>query len=254
LWSRRKNKVDEKMNEWTSAKRLVAMLAMIAIPAIPDIAQTVHRESSPGTASSASLSGFWELHFDSRNVPPATLTTQAAALDPLAQYKRDLSEIRWCHFFGVPYVMESSPLDILQNLNGKEIVIATSLRNPARHIYTDGRGHVNPDVFDPASNGHSVGHWEADTLVVDTIGFSSEGPTRIPGGGYRTPTSHLVERYKLIASGSQLSVVSTWEDPAVFAKPHTYEFHYYRAPKGTEAREFDCKANDEVRAKYLSPE
>jgi hypothetical protein len=45
--------------------------------------------------------------------------------------------------------------------------------------------------------------------------------------------------------------VSTWDDPKVFAKPHTYETRYFRAPKFTELREFDCNAADETRAKYL---
>jgi len=49
-----------------------------------------------------------------------------------------------------------------------------------------------------------------------------------------------------------LSVTFTWEDAKVFTKPHTYEFRYYRAPKATEAREFDCNASDEERAKYLT--
>jgi hypothetical protein len=147
--------------------------------------------------------------------------------------------------------MEQSPLDILQNVNGKEVIISTALRTPARHIYTDGRGHVNPDTFDPVSNGHSIGHWEGATLVVDTIGFSGEGITRIPGGGRRTMDSHLIERFRLLDGGNRLSVVSTWEDSKIFARPQTYEVRYFRAPKGTEAREFDCNAADEARAKFL---
>jgi len=89
-------------------------------------------------------------------------------------------------------------------------------------------------------------------LAVDTVGFSSEGITGIPGGGRRTPDSHLIERYRLLAGGKRLSVTFTWEDAKVFTKPHTYEFRYYRAPKATEAREFDCNASDEERAKYLT--
>jgi hypothetical protein len=197
------------------------------------------------------LSGYWELRFDSKNVPPASLKPEIAAEDKAIQYKRDMTEIRWCHFMGVPYAMEVSPIDVLQNLNGKEIIITSSLRTPARHIYTDGRTHVNPDIFDPVSNGHSIGHWEGDTLVVDTVGFSNEGITRIPGGGRRTTDSHLVERYHLLDGGNRLSVVFTWEDPKIFAAPQTYEYRYYRAPKGMEAREFDCNANDESRAKFL---
>ena len=204
-----------------------------------------------GSHVTTNLSGYWELHFDSRNVPPAHLTPAFAAEDRSIQYKKDMFEIRWCHFMGVPYSMEGSPIDILQNLNGKEVIIASSLRTPARHIYTDGRKHVNPDIFDPVSNGHSVGHWEGDTLVVDTVGFSNEGLTRIPGGGRRTTDSHLIERFRLLDGGNLLSVVFRWEDPKIFAQPHTYEFRYYRSPRGTEAREFDCNANDEERAKFL---
>jgi hypothetical protein len=206
------------------------------------------REASSKAARN--LSGYWELHFDSMNVPPAQLAPAIASEDSSVQFKHDMYEIRWCHFFGVPYVMLQSPIDVLQSANGKEVVIATPLRNPSRHIYTDGRGHVNPDTFDPVSGGHSIGHWEGGTLVVDTIGFSEEGVTRIPGGGRRTKDSHLVERFRLV-DPDHLSVVSTWDDSKVFAKPHTYEVRYFRAPKFTELREFDCNAADETRAKYL---
>ena len=72
---------------------------------------------------------------------------------------------------------------------------------------------MNPETFDPVSNGHSVGHWAGDALVVDTVGFSNEGITGIPGGGRRTPDSHLIERYRLLAGGKRLSVTFTWEDP-----------------------------------------
>jgi hypothetical protein len=47
-------------------------------------------------------------------------------------------------------------------------------------------------------------------------------------------------------------VTFTWEDPNMFAKPHTYEFRYFRAPTGTEAREFECNASDEERTKFLT--
>jgi hypothetical protein len=207
---------------------------------------------SAQTAKNPDISGLWELRFDSRNVPPATLTPEAAAITQTQQVARDMHAIRWCYNLGVPILMEQSPIDILQDINGKEVAITFPYRGPSRHIYTDGRKHVNPDVFDPSSSGDSVGKWEGDTLVVDTIGFSEEGVTRVPGGGRRTPNSHLVERYRLVKQGQQLSVTFTWEDSMTFSKPHTYEFRYYRAPKGTEAREYDCNASDEDRAKFLT--
>jgi hypothetical protein len=208
----------------------------------------LHAQSNSGTPS---LSGLWELRFDSRNVPQASLTPQAAALSAQEQAKRDTHAIRWCYDLGVPFLMEQPPIDIIQNKNGTEIVVTFPYRGPSRHIYTDGRQHVAPDVFDPTSSGDSIGHWEGDTLIVDTIGFSEEGVTSVPGGGRRTATSHLVERYHLVQQGKQLSVTFTWEDPKTYSSPHTYEFRYYRSPKGSEAREYDCNASDEDRARFL---
>ena len=202
-------------------------------------------------AQAPDLSGFWELRFDSRNVPPASLTPDAAKMAG-QQRAHDTHAIRWCYNFGVPFLMGVTPLDVIQNTGGKEIAITFPYRGPSRHVHTDGRKHVNPDVFDPSSSGDSVGHWEGNTLIVDTIGFSDEGVISIPVGGYRTATSHLVERYRVLKGGQQLSVTFTWEDAKVFSKPHTYEFRYYRAPKGTEAREYDCNASDEERAKFLT--
>ena len=133
-----------------------------------------------------------------------------------------------------------------------EVAIASEAVSAARHIYTDGRGHPDVATYDAQSNGHSIGHWEGDALVVDTVGFSEQGVTRIPGGGFRTENSHLTERYRLLDGGNELSVIFSWEDPKVFAKPHTYEFRYYRAPAGTYAREYFCDASNAERAKFLS--
>jgi hypothetical protein len=55
-----------------------------------------------------------------------------------------------------------------------------------------------------------------------------------------------------VKNGQQLSVTSRWEDAKTFTKPHTYEFRYYRAPKGTEAREYECNASDEERTNFLT--
>ncbi len=197
------------------------------------------------------LSGRWELHFDSKNVPLASLTTPVTEEEKAEQIRKNTYEIRWCHFFGVPYVMETSPIEILENQFGREIVITFTTRNPSRHIYLDRIKHENPDTFDPTSNGHSIGKWEGETLVVDTIGFSAEGLTSIPGGGRRTPNSHLTERFHLINGGSMLSVISTWQDEQVFAKPQTYEFRYYRAPKNLVMPEYDCDTSNESRGKFL---
>ena len=202
--------------------------------------------------SEPNLSGYWELRFDSRNVPTASLLPQAAREISSATGRRDVFAIRWCHHLGMPFIMgdqDSAPIDILQGRF--ETAIVAQPVSAARHIYTDGRTHPNPDNYDATTNGHSVGHWEGDTFVVDTIGFNDLGATSIPGGGKRTATSHLVERYRLLDGGKRLSVVFTWEDPNEFSKPHTYEYRYYRAAKGATARESFCDSSDEERGRFL---
>src|SRR5438045_2135871 len=49
--------------------------------------------------------------------------------------------------------------------------------NRIRRIYTDGRSH--PDVSDPTFHGHSIGHWEGDTLVVDTVDILPQAPLAV---------------------------------------------------------------------------
>ena len=83
------------------------------------------------------LSGRWEVHFDSKNVPLASLIKPVTEQENAEQIAKDAYEIRWCHFLGLPYVMETSPIEIVENQFGREIVILFATRNPARHIYLD---------------------------------------------------------------------------------------------------------------------
>jgi hypothetical protein len=89
-----------------------------------------------------------------------------------------------------------------------------------RIIYTDGRPH--PDDLDTSYMGHSIGHWEGDTLVVDVAGLSDE--TWLGGGlgtqKYATIHSdkeHVVERWT--RSGDMLTYEATVDDPVMFTKP-----------------------------------
>ncbi len=108
--------------------------------------------------------------------------------------------------FGVPY-----PFQIAQTPN--LLMIFYEYPNTFRIIPTDGRPHpVDPD---PTWMGNSVGHWEEDTLVIDTIGFNEKTEVN----GYRhTDAMHVVERIRRIEVGSlQYDVII--EDPNVFAAP-----------------------------------
>jgi hypothetical protein len=219
---------------------ILSAFAALGLVATPQTAPPEHPD----------FSGFWELRPDSRNIPPASLTAWAAGLDKTAQAGKNLYAIRWCNHVGLPAMMDDSgPLDIRQGRY--EIAIAGQSVSPGRHIYMDGRSQPSPDAFDPTTLGNSVGRWDNDALIVDTIGFNDKGITDIPGGGVRTPTSHLKEAWRLAAQGAHLEVTFTWTDPRVYASPHTYSFRYEKAPAGTRAHEWFCDPADAARAKFL---
>jgi hypothetical protein len=197
------------------------------------------------------ISGYWELSYDSRKVPKAKLLPTVTAAKLQRHAILDAHAIRWCNLMGLPFAMDPGrPIDIRE---GPTVVIIApeNVPNP-RYLYKR-TAHISSDIYDPSTLGDSIAHWEGDTLVADTIGFhATRGVTTLPGGGYRTDKSHLVERYRLIENGNILSVTFTWTDPTVFAAPHTYEFRYYRLPAGYEARAaLPCDPYDDVRSEFL---
>lgn len=226
-----------------STKRYYLPLAMaLAITATPSFGQAAHPD----------LSGYWELRFDSMSVPPAPLVTPPTPAITAAQARHDIEAIRWCTNLGVPYILaDRAPLDVRQSPT--VIAMIAKVQSSARYIYTDGRKRPERDDLDPTTNGYTIGHWDGDTLVADTTGFNDRGATRIPGGGVRTPSSHLVERYRLLENGARLSAVFTWDDPKVFQKPHTYEYRYYRVKRIDDPRILPCDQGDQERARFLLP-
>ena len=205
------------------------------------------------TPTSPDISGYWELPLDGRHVPPARLVSRVTPAILRAEADKNAKAIRWCNWVGMPTTMDvGRPLDIRQGT--REIVIlAESPVTPVRHLYLNRTTHISNDVFD-ATTSVSPSHRAIESpLVVDTTGFEpTHGVTAIPGGGFRTATSHLVERYRLLKNGAVLSVTFTWTDPAVFATPHTYEFRYQRVERGYEARPYArCDPFDAERAAFL---
>lgn len=207
---------------------------------------------SAGAASAQQhpdLSGYWELRYDSFNVPQASVAPGTLA-GAAAQIRHDIEAVRWCEPIGMPAIMgDRAPIDLRQSAS--VIGIVAKPQSSARYIYLDGRKHPEKDELDPTTNGHSIGRWEGEALIVDTIGFNDRGVTRLPGGGVRTSNSHLTERYRLTNNGQRLDVTFTWEDANVFTKSHTYEFRYYRIPEISDPRIFPCNAKDAERAKFL---
>jgi len=89
-----------------------------------------------------------------------------------------------------------------------------------RLIYIDGRGH--PEDFDPSYVGHSIGHWEGDTLVVDVVGLNDEtwlgsGTVGPKYAMMHSDKMHVVERWT--RTGNMITYEATVDDPVMFTKP-----------------------------------
>lgn len=111
-----------------------------------------------------------------------------------------------------------------------------------RQIFTDGRKH--PEYPNPNWLGHSIGHWEGDTLVVDTIGFNDRGWTGLTHP--RSENFHVVERYTRTSYG-EMELELTIEDPEVYKEPWVRQLPVYLTPQ-EELLEFVCE-ND----KWVTP-
>jgi len=84
-----------------------------------------------------------------------------------------------------------------------------------RIVYTDGRGH--PTDWDTSYMGHSIGHWDGDTLVVDTVALDDTTWLSGPGDSIHSDKEHVVEKWT--RKGNDVVVDTTVEDPVMFTKP-----------------------------------
>jgi hypothetical protein len=117
---------------------------------------------------------------------------------------------------------------------GRVTMLGESDGNRLRRIYTDGRPH--PDISDPTFHGHSIGHWEGDTLVVDTVDILPEVALAISeaAGVPNNGDMHVIERIHLAEKDvlhDDLEIVA----PHILTKPWKTTRIFFRQ----RARKFD---------------
>ena len=154
-----------------------------------------------------------------------------------------------CVLPGVPRVNNSPyPMQIIQ-MQDKVIMLYEYMHNH-RLIYTDGRGH--PKEYLPQLMGHSIGKWEGDTLVIDSIGFTDR--TWLDDHGNRhSDALHVTERFRRV-SADQLSYEATVDDPKFYTKPWTNGWIMPMADPTWELGEYACTDfNNAVEANLLQP-
>lgn len=130
------------------------------------------------------------------------------------------------------------PVEIIQS--PKQFTIISEAFSEVRRVYLD-RPQAKIDEVAPGYYGRSVGHWEGDALVVDTVGIKTSV------AGYRgmphSEQMRITERFRLLTPDVMHDQI-TIEDPVVLEKPMTYTLAYRRVPD-YEMVEFVCDNNRE---------
>lgn len=114
---------------------------------------------------------------------------------------------------GTPY-----PAEIIQD-DDRIIIIFEGGGHVWREIYMDGRQHPEIDLLNPTYFGHSVGHWEGDTLVIDTVGFN-ESTWLDYGGHMHTEQLHTIE-YITRPDKETMHYEALIDDPGAYSEPWT---------------------------------
>jgi hypothetical protein len=177
-------------------------------------------------------------------VKEALLKLNADALAGKPQF----TPIARCWPNGVPgtILLRLNPLFIVQTT--KKVLFLYQSDHQVRHIYMDVPHSEN---VVPSWYGESVGRYEGDTLVVDTVGLTTKAAVDY----YLTPHTdklHVVERYRLVDDGRTLEVTFTVDDPGAFTMPWSASQRYQKVAQ-TPMEEVAC-AEGEAFAPIQDPQ
>jgi len=182
------------------------------------------------------LSGMWLANVDPDPQQPALLPwADAAVKERLANAFRDLPTSRCLP--DDPALTAPILYKIVQT--SALLVFLHEAEPHYREVFLDGRGH--PSDPNPTWLGHSIGTWEGDTLVIDSVGFN-DGSWLTTNGFPHTDRLHIVERFRRIDRARMTHDV-TYEDPATFVKPLEWRSVWQFAPK-EELLESICTENN----------
>ena len=192
-------------------------------------------------------SGVWELDWQSygaaRSMPsPPKLTPEfSARLDKYHQEQqqgeRQQTDTANCVPPGMPQIMtQPYPVEFL--FTPGKVTVAIEAYSQMRRIFTDGRPHQ--DDPDPTFQGDSIGHWEGDTLVVDTIALIPN--SYIAPGINHSDQMSIRERIRRVAPDT-MEIRTTITDPKALVEPWTVS-RTYKRHTDWDIKEYICNQNN----------
>jgi hypothetical protein len=142
---------------------------------------------------------------------------------------------KFCQAPGMPSLALGGadyPVEII--VTPSQVTLLMELHQQVRRVHLDQAEH--PARPFPQLNGHSIGRFEGDTLVVDTVGVKAVTFGSVP----HSDRVHVVERIRAVDSGAALVNEVRIEDPVMYTEPVVVRQYYRAAPKGTRMLEYEC--------------
>ena len=214
---------------WNCVTRTLGA-ALVAVVIVPGIA----------AAQEPAIAGIW--------LPDATRSQRFPAQPPFTdEGRRIVAEWRashdpiaddpgaFCQAPGMPSLALGGadyPVEIVAT--ARQITILMELHQQIRRVFLDQPAH--PARPFPQRNGHSIGRWDGDTLVVDTVGIKAVTFGSVP----HSDKVHVVERIRAIDDGAALVNEVTITDPVMYAEPVVVQQYYRAAPPDARMLEYEC--------------
>lgn len=216
-----------------SHERNRALLISLTTP--DGVVLTPRANGKVSPVSATGVSGVWDAlrGFTTVRFNFGRMTEKAIAAQPA--YEESQNPVRDCRAYTTPGLLALPYLHEIE-IQDDRILMRTEFFRVERTIYMDGRGH--PANGARTNQGHSIGWWEGDVLVVDTALFAAHSAGLGPG----RPTGadkHVVERFALNEDRTRLLIDFTVEDPEYLVDPVTGTMEWDYAPDA-ELSSFDC--------------
>ena len=142
---------------------------------------------------------------------------------------------KFCQAPGMPSLALGGadyPVEIV--VTARQVTILMELHQQIRRVFLDQSAH--PARPFPQRNGHSIGRFDGETLVVDTIGIKAITFGSVP----HSDEVHVVERIRAIDGGAGLVNEVTITDPVMYSAPIVVNQYYRAAPDDTRMLEYEC--------------
>jgi hypothetical protein len=177
---------------------------------------------------------------------PYTPWADALRKQRMARFSQDNPDAQCLPMGFMQTHTHSQPRRIVQTKD--DVIIMYEANQGLRQIFTDGR--ALPEDPNPQWEGYSVGKWDGDTLVVESLGFRDEGWLDVNGSPF-TSEMKLTERFRRVNYG-RIEIDITINDPKAYTRPVTLRVNWRLEP-GAQLIEFICQENNLSAKHYVAP-